>query len=192
MPLSLFFRLGVVASVVGCPPRGGSAGSGSLQARHRQANHRVPLTTTVRNFHRQSDGGRSRRIATGIATLDPLEHRTTIDIARGDLMSNNVADNEAVRLVERLREATNDHDPGGVAACFTLDYRSEAPAHPARSFTGRDQVRRNQEKIFAFVPDLTVDLLRITVDGNTIWTEWEHRGTRMDGSSHHMRGAIIF
>jgi hypothetical protein len=33
---------------------------------------RVPFTTTIRNFHRQWDGGRSRRIATGIATLDPL------------------------------------------------------------------------------------------------------------------------
>jgi hypothetical protein len=126
----------------------------------------------------------------------PLSTRLSIarqsDVAPGDPMSNNVADNEAVRMVERLGKATNDHDPDGVAACVTLDYRSEAPAHPARSFTGRDQVRRNQEKIFTFVPDLTVELLRMTVDGNTIWTEWEHRGTRKDGSSHHMRGTIIF
>ena len=106
-------------------------------------------------------------------------------------MSNTVADDEAVRLVERLRDATNSHDPDGVAACFTPDYRSETPLHPARSFTGRDQVRRNQEKIFTFVPDLTAELLRSTVDGTTIWTEWEHRGTRRDGSPHHMRGTII-
>ena len=53
-------------------------------------------------------------------------------------------------------------------------------------------MRRNQEKIFTFVPDLTVELLRATVDGNTVWTEWEHRGVRKDGSSHHMRGVIIF
>ena len=104
---------------------------------------------------------------------------------------NTVADDEAVRLVERLRDATNSHDPDGVAACFTPDYRSETPLHPARSFTGRDQVRRNQEKIFTFVPDLTAELLRSTVDGTTIWTEWEHRGTRKDGSPHHMRGTII-
>jgi len=106
-------------------------------------------------------------------------------------VSNTVADDEAVRLVERLRDATNSHDPDGVAACFTPDYRSETPLHPARSFTGRDQVRRNQEKIFTFVPDLTAELLRSTVDGTTIWTEWEHRGTRRDGSPHHMRGTII-
>ena len=102
-----------------------------------------------------------------------------------------MSNDEAVRLVERLRNATNCHDADGVAACFALDYRSVTPAHPARSFTGRDQVRRNQEKIFSFVPDLTAELLRSAVDGATIWTEWEHRGTRRDGSPHHMRGTII-
>lgn len=25
-----------------------------------------------------------------------------------------------------------------------------------------------------------------------IWTEWEHRGTRRDGTKHLMRGVIIF
>ena len=74
-------------------------------------------------------------------------------------MSNNVADDEAVRLVERLRDATNSHDPDAVAACFTPDYHSETPLHPARSFTGRDQVRRNQEKVFTFVPSLSPDIL---------------------------------
>jgi ketosteroid isomerase-like protein len=107
-------------------------------------------------------------------------------------MNTSAADREtAARIVERLRDATNDHNPDGVAACFTHDYRSETPAHPARSFNGRDQVRKNQEKIFDFVPDLTVELLRMAVDGDTIWTEWEHRGIRRDGSPHHMRGAII-
>jgi len=106
-------------------------------------------------------------------------------------MNKDVADIEAARMVERLRDATNDHDAEGVAACFTSDYRSQTPAHPARGFIGRDQVRKNQKKIFSFVPDITVELLRSTVDGNTIWTEWEHRGTRKDGSLHHMRGTII-
>jgi SnoaL-like domain len=61
---------------------------------------------------------------------------------------------------------------------------------PDRS-RGETKVRRNQAKIFTFVPDLTAELLRCTVDGNTIWTEWEHRGTRRNGSPHHMRGTII-
>jgi hypothetical protein len=71
------------------------------------------------------------------------------------------------------------------------DGLSETPLHPARSFTGRDQVRRNQQKIFTFVPDLTAELLGSAVDGTTIWTEWEHRGTRRNGAPHHMRGPII-
>ena len=107
-------------------------------------------------------------------------------------MRAKTTDGDGARMVERLRDATNDHDPDGVAACFTLDYRSETPAHPQRSFTGRDQVRRNQEKIFAFVPNLTVELLRSAVDGDTVWTEWEHRGTRADGSARTMRGTVIF
>ena len=107
-------------------------------------------------------------------------------------MSTPGTDSDAVRMVERLRDATNAHDLDGIAACFTPDYRSETPAHPQRSFTGRDQVRRNQEMILGFVPDLTVELLRWAVDGDEIWTEWEHRGTRADGSAHAMRGTIIF
>jgi ketosteroid isomerase-like protein len=107
-------------------------------------------------------------------------------------MREKAAGSEAIRMVERLRDAMNDHDLDAVAACFAVDYRSETPAHPQRSFIGRDQVRRNQETIFTFVPDLTVELIRSVVDGDTIWTEWEHRGTRADGSTHVMRGTVIF
>ena len=30
------------------------------------------------------------------------------------------------------------------------------------------------------------------MDGDTIWSEWEHRGTRRDGTPHVMRGIVIF
>ena len=95
-------------------------------------------------------------------------------------------------LVERLRVATNAHDLEAVVSCFATDYRNETPAHPERGFTGRDQVRRNWEQIFAAVPDVTAEVVRGVVDGDTAWTEWEHRGTRTDGSSHIMRGVVIF
>ena len=32
----------------------------------------------------------------------------------------------------------------------------------------------------------------IETDRDTVWSEWEHRGTRLDGSQHLMRGVIIF
>jgi ketosteroid isomerase-like protein len=95
-------------------------------------------------------------------------------------------------MVERLRLASNDHDLEAVVGCFAADYRNETPVHPQRGFAGRDQVRRNWEQIFAAIPDLTVKVLRCAVDGDTAWTEWEHSGTRPDGSRHLMRGVVIF
>jgi ketosteroid isomerase-like protein len=95
-------------------------------------------------------------------------------------------------MVERLCAATNAHDLEAVVSCFANGYRNETPAHPERGFTGRDQVRRNWEQIFAAVPDITAELLRSAVDGETAWTEWEHRGTKHDGSQHLMRGVVIF
>lgn len=95
-------------------------------------------------------------------------------------------------MVDRLVRATNDHDVDGVVACFAEDYENETPAHPARSFRGRDQVRRNWEQIFAFVPDLQVEVGRRAIDGETAWTEWEMTGTRRDGTAHEMRGVVIF
>ena len=81
--------------------------------------------------------------------------------------------------------------PQPLVACFGTDYRNETPAHPSRGFSGRDQVRRNWQQIFAAVPDVTAEVLRWSVDGDTVWTEWEHRGTRADGSAHLMRGVVI-
>ncbi len=94
-------------------------------------------------------------------------------------------------LVERLCQATNDHDIEALVSCFATDYRNETPAHPERGFTGRAQVRRNWERIFAAVPDLTAEMEWIA-DESTVWSEWEMRGTRMDGQPHHLRGVIIF
>jgi ketosteroid isomerase-like protein len=49
---------------------------------------------------------------------------------------------DQLRPIERLVLATNRHDLDALAACFAADYENETPAHPARSFRGRDQVRR--------------------------------------------------
>lgn len=96
------------------------------------------------------------------------------------------------QVVDRLVAATNDHDLDALVACFAGDYVNETPAHPARSFKGREQVRRNWEQIFNFVPDLRAEVVRAAIDGETIWTEWEMNGTRRDGSAHCMRGVVVF
>jgi ketosteroid isomerase-like protein len=94
-------------------------------------------------------------------------------------------------VVDRLIQVTNDHDLAGIVGCFAADYRNETPAHPTRGFIGRDQVRRNWTQILRAVPDVTATVLRVAVDGDTIWTEQEHRGTRSDGRAHVMRGVVI-
>ena len=94
-------------------------------------------------------------------------------------------------LVERLCRAVNDHDLDGLAECFAVDYRNETPAHPARGFRGRAQARKNWEQIFGAVPDIAAEVGWIA-DEETVWSEWEMRGSRRDGTRHHMRGVVIF
>lgn len=94
-------------------------------------------------------------------------------------------------LVERLRDAVNDRDLERLETCFALDYRNETPAHPARGFVGRAQVRRNWEQILAAVPDLQATVTWIA-DEHSVWSEWEMRGVRRDGVPHLMRGVVIF
>lgn len=108
-----------------------------------------------------------------------------------DVNANGTADGPAA-MVERLCRATNERDLDALVACFASDYRNDTPAHPARSFTGHEQVRTNWQQIFAVIPDLRAEVLRTAVDGDTVWSEWEHRGTRPDGSPHTMRGVVIF
>jgi ketosteroid isomerase-like protein len=98
---------------------------------------------------------------------------------------------DAVAVVKRLSRAVNEHDLDALTRCFALDYRNETPAHPAQGFEGRSQVRRNWEQIFAAVPDITAEVRWIAEQG-TVWSEWEMRGTRQDGSPHLMRGVVIF
>ncbi len=95
-------------------------------------------------------------------------------------------------LVARLLAATNGHDLEAVVGCFAEHYHNETPAHPSRGFTGRAQVRRNWEQMFAFIPDLVATVVRVAIDGDTEWGEWEMRGTRRDGTAHLLRGVILF
>jgi ketosteroid isomerase-like protein len=107
-------------------------------------------------------------------------------------MDGGTAGSGPAAMARRLCQATNDHDLPGLVACFASGYRNETPSHPHRGFSGREQVRRNWEQIFAAIPDLRAEIVRSAVDGDTVWTEWEHRGTRQDGSRHLMRGVVIF
>jgi ketosteroid isomerase-like protein len=101
---------------------------------------------------------------------------------------------DRMATIQRLVEAANAHDLDGIVSCFAESYVLESPLHPARSFRGGDQVRRNWNQILAAVPDIRVQLLRSATDHDdgSVWTEWEMAGTRRDGSPHLVRGVFIF
>lgn len=94
-------------------------------------------------------------------------------------------------LIDRLMEATNQHDLNALTDCFHSDYDSEFPAHPERAFQGHQQMRRNWTRMFASVPDLSSRLVRSAFDANAVWAEWEWTGTRIDGKPFDMRGVTI-
>jgi ketosteroid isomerase-like protein len=99
---------------------------------------------------------------------------------------------DPMQAVERLPARTNAHDVEGIVACFAPDYSLESPLHPARSFRGTEQVRRNWTQMFAGIPDVKAKVVASAHDGNKVWTEWEMGGTRRDGAVHLMRGIFVF
>lgn len=102
------------------------------------------------------------------------------------------ATSSGLALATRLRDAVNHHDLDAMVDCFAADFVNRTPVHPARSFQGRDQVRKNWSQIFATVPDLEAEMIDSATNGELVWTEWEMRGTRVDGVAHLMRGVSIF
>ncbi|WP_223164119.1 nuclear transport factor 2 family protein [Nocardioides mesophilus] len=95
-------------------------------------------------------------------------------------------------FLARVLEATNAHDVERIVGCFTPDYVNQTPCHPARGFTGTEQVRRNWTAILAAVPDLEATVVDEVTSGDHVWSEWEMRGTRRDHTPHLMRGVMIF
>jgi len=95
-------------------------------------------------------------------------------------------------MMRRVLAAMNAHDVDAFVACFAPDYRSEQPAHPARAFTGRDQVRENWTGVFAGVPDFRAELLAsATAEGGVEIGEWHWQGTFTDGSPFALKGVTV-
>ena len=91
----------------------------------------------------------------------------------------------------QVQQAINQHDLEALVACFASGYESEFPAHPGRAFRGHAQLRANWSRIFSLVPDIHAELLCASEDGETVWTEWEWGGTRVDGLPFLQRGVTI-
>ena len=95
-------------------------------------------------------------------------------------------------VLERLQAAQNRHDLDAFVACFAADYRSEQPAHPSWSFSGREHMRKNWSEVFGGIPDFRAEFLRSAAEDDTIWAEWHWHGTRTEGAPFEMRGVTIF
>jgi ketosteroid isomerase-like protein len=94
-------------------------------------------------------------------------------------------------FVDRLQRAIAARDLDALADCFAEDYVNETPAHPSRGFRGRAQVVQNWRQLMS-LDDLVAEVPRATVDGDTVWSEWEMRGTRPGGARTLLRGVVIF
>ncbi len=101
-------------------------------------------------------------------------------------------DSQPPRVLDRLLAAINGHDLEAMVSCFAEDYTNETPVHPPRGFRGQHQVRTNWSQIFVAVPNIEVRVVRSSVDGDTLWTEWDIAGDRTDGAQFLMRGVVIF
>ncbi len=102
-----------------------------------------------------------------------------------------LSETTALGLLARLREAINEHDLDGFTACFAEGYRAEIPAHPARSFSGSEQVRRNWAQILGGVSGIHATLCSSVADDRFAWGEWLWTGTRVDGAAFAMAGVTI-
>jgi ketosteroid isomerase-like protein len=96
-----------------------------------------------------------------------------------------------IAVTVRLLEVMNAHDLEGQLQLFNEDYRSEQPAHPARTFSGREQVGKNWSKLYESISDFRAELLRLAVVGEEEWAEWIWRGTKQDGTPLEERGVTI-
>ncbi len=105
-------------------------------------------------------------------------------------MAKNPSDHRTV--VERWVRAMNEHDLETAVSCFHVNYHDEAPARRGEVIEGREKVRENFARLFAYIRDLKAELLRVAVEEDTVWMEWRMHGTRPDAAPFEFAGVNIF
>jgi ketosteroid isomerase-like protein len=97
----------------------------------------------------------------------------------------------AIAMLQRMADAINDHDLPALILLFHPDYASIQPAHPERSFRGRDRVAENWAWVFDNFDDFEAEVVDLAARGDTVWCEWDWKGTSPDGDEIHVRGVMI-
>jgi hypothetical protein len=90
-------------------------------------------------------------------------------------------------VVERLIDAINAHDLDALTATFADDFTCTWPAHPARSFSSPQQVRRNWEAVFTQFPEIRVSVTGSAGSADEFWGEFHYA---RPGAAD-LRGVII-
>jgi ketosteroid isomerase-like protein len=110
-------------------------------------------------------------------------------------MENQTTESQSVyspeECMRRVATAISHQDLDALTDCFEPDYNSEFPAHPERAFSGHAAMRRNWSEIFGAVPDIETTIRTCTASGETVWVEWEWKGTRADGLPFLQRGVTV-
>lgn len=106
-------------------------------------------------------------------------------------MAEQQAGSAAKDMVGRLERAINERDLEELVSLFRSDVVVEYPAHPSRTFRGRDQIWRNWAPIMAKLDDFRATVVRSAVDDHSAWVEWLWQGTQADGSPGDMAGVVI-
>jgi hypothetical protein len=103
-----------------------------------------------------------------------------------------VTEQEAARLLKTMTDAINQKDLDRMVDCFDADYESIQPAHPDRSFRGRDRLADNWKWVFRRFDMFEATVLDFAVRDETIWTEWIWRGIDENDDHVTVRGVMIF
>jgi ketosteroid isomerase-like protein len=110
---------------------------------------------------------------------------------------NGMNPRRGIDVLESLIAATNRRDLDSLVDQFADDVRSDTPAHPARSFVGRDQVRKNWQQILGAIGDLEATVAASSSGpgpkpgSETVWAEIAFDGHRPDGAPWRMRGVTV-
>jgi hypothetical protein len=92
-----------------------------------------------------------------------------------------------IPAVKRLIEAINAHDLDAIASTFAEDVDTSHPAHPARAFVGRENVRQNWVMILKAFPDIRIEVVDSVTVGDDFWGEFHY----IRPGAADMRGVIV-
>ena len=110
-------------------------------------------------------------------------------------MANIARDAERLITLERLFDAFNRHDAGGVMQCFAPDAVFLAAAGNeacGRTIAGTDAIRDAFVAVWTSLPDVRWTVRRSRILGGEAITEWLFTGSRADGSRVEAEGLDLF